>query len=511
MPFSGDTFTKLYDWFTDARRNERIVNTRLENEFAGIATGLSTAAASASSRVLRAGDTMTGTLAITPASGTTKALDTLQIGPNTGVVQASFQYNSIIVSDGANITPAGEVAALYVGHAINSGAAGQHYGIYSAVSHAIATPGVQGDLIGGVFYVQSTASAGGTNTGAGAIGSLYGANPNAYLDATNYEIISAGEADCSVSAGGTVKHRLGWMVASAGPTAGAVTDGAFAVGASTGSWNTALLLHTFHGGSPLSTTASIIASDGVTQTITNGISLPNWTISGKIFEFAKYTLTGDGVADHQITIAANTSGAGISLVNPQVATAGNQRYGPRLRLTGQGWKTDATAASQTVDWVLENLPVQGAANPTAQLLVSSQINNAGYQNSLTLTNDLNSTTAQVAGVNAAQVTLGVASGGGGLRGLFYADNTETIVGSVTALPLVLQSNSADVATLSSTGIVVDAGKLTLKAGTTSLASLNIPQGAAPTSPVDGDVWREDNTDTGLKIRINGATKTVTVS
>lgn len=31
------------------------------------------------------------------------------------------------------------------------------------------------------------------------------------------------------------------------------------------------------------------------------------------------------------------------------------------------------------------------------------------------------------------------------------------------------------------------------------------------SPQDGDVWREDNTDTGLKVRINGATKTITVS
>lgn len=31
------------------------------------------------------------------------------------------------------------------------------------------------------------------------------------------------------------------------------------------------------------------------------------------------------------------------------------------------------------------------------------------------------------------------------------------------------------------------------------------------SPTDGDVWREDNTNTGLKVRINGATKTITVS
>lgn len=55
------------------------------------------------------------------------------------------------------------------------------------------------------------------------------------------------------------------------------------------------------------------------------------------------------------------------------------------------------------------------------------------------------------------------------------------------------------------------GKLTPQATSTAYASMNLPTGAAPTSPADGDVWREDNTNTGLKIRINGVTKTVTVT
>lgn len=53
--------------------------------------------------------------------------------------------------------------------------------------------------------------------------------------------------------------------------------------------------------------------------------------------------------------------------------------------------------------------------------------------------------------------------------------------------------------------------LHLKASTTASASLTIPVGTAPTSPNDGDMWREDNTNTGLKIRINGVTKTITVT
>ncbi|MCF2522355.1 hypothetical protein [Bradyrhizobium sp. G127] len=50
------------------------------------------------------------------------------------------------------------------------------------------------------------------------------------------------------------------------------------------------------------------------------------------------------------------------------------------------------------------------------------------------------------------------------------------------------------------------------AGSTTAKSLmRLTTGSAPTSPADGDVWLESNTNTGLKIRINGVTKTVTLS
>lgn len=46
------------------------------------------------------------------------------------------------------------------------------------------------------------------------------------------------------------------------------------------------------------------------------------------------------------------------------------------------------------------------------------------------------------------------------------------------------------------------GKLTTLASATGGAGLNLPHGTAPTSPVDGDVW---TTTSGLNARINGAT------
>jgi len=46
------------------------------------------------------------------------------------------------------------------------------------------------------------------------------------------------------------------------------------------------------------------------------------------------------------------------------------------------------------------------------------------------------------------------------------------------------------------------GKITGPAGTSSGAPLNIPQGVAPSAPVNGDIW---TTSAGIYIRINGAT------
>lgn len=89
--------------------------------------------------------------------------------------------------------------------------------------------------------------------------------------------------------------------------------------------------------------------------------------------------------------------------------------------------------------------------------------------------------------------------------------TETVVG-VTAAGKKVGIVLSRLATLlfgkaaTSTSIVSVAG------GTTAKAQINLAvSAAAPTAPNDGDIWLESNTNTGLKVRINGVTKTVTVS
>lgn len=78
----------------------------------------------------------------------------------------------------------------------------------------------------------------------------------------------------------------------------------------------------------------------------------------------------------------------------------------------------------------------------------------------------------------------------------------------TTLPngLTIPSASLSNPTLTGTisiGTATYTGKQTFLAGTVSAASLNIPPGVAPTSPVNGDEWE---TSVGLFSRINGTTQ-----
>jgi hypothetical protein len=65
--------------------------------------------------------------------------------------------------------------------------------------------------------------------------------------------------------------------------------------------------------------------------------------------------------------------------------------------------------------------------------------------------------------------------------------------------------TATMSTLASLGIgglTVNVGKITAPTSNTTFASLRLPHGSAPTSPVNGDIW---TTTTGMFVRVNGTT------
>ena len=112
---------------------------------------------------------------------------------------------------------------------------------------------------------------------------------------------------------------------------------------------------------------------------------------------------------------ANTSTPGLSIINPNAASSGNQQYAG-LALSGYGWKTTATAASQEVDWKVTDTPIQGSSAPTGSLVFSEQINGGGYNNyvSIGTTNDVGITGS----VNISGTTSGSFTGDNGALFMF---------------------------------------------------------------------------------------------
>jgi len=100
---------------------------------------------------------------------------------------------------------------------------------------------------------------------------------------------------------------------------------------------------------------------------------------------------------------------GILLANSTAATVGVQSVSPPLVWQGNGWKTNATAASQDVRFRVDVLPVQGAANPTATWQLASSINGGAYTNQLT--------------INTLGTTGAIFTGGVSCGGLLYANSS----------------------------------------------------------------------------------------
>lgn len=88
-------------------------------------------------------------------------------------------------------------------------------------------------------------------------------------------------------------------------------------------------------------------------------------------------------------------------------------------------------------------------------------------------------------------------------GLFgYFGGTELVVGTLNATNLILRTNNTAALTISTTQTATFASTVITAASVAGQAGLRLPHGAAPTAPVNGDIW---TTTAGLFVRVNGAT------
>ena len=133
------------------------------------------------------------------------------------------------------------------------------------------------------------------------------------------------------------------------------------------------------------TAGSVIFSNGTTLTQDNSNfyydDLNDRLGLGTTSPVAKLSVRRDNIGVTQ------DNSYGIILNNTTAATSGNQQMSPPIVWRGQGWKTNATAASQTVDFRADVLPMQGTANPTGTWQLASSINGGAYTTINTINSD----------------------------------------------------------------------------------------------------------------------------
>lgn len=115
-------------------------------------------------------------------------------------------------------------------------------------------------------------------------------------------------------------------------------------------------------------TPTTLAGYGITARLLTGTN----TFTGPVVDVGTTTNT----FTFQVPSIAVTPNYSFGLQNPTAAAAGAQQYSPMLWWEGQGWRTNATAESQSVRFGAYVLPVQGAANPSGLWNLAYSINGA---------------------------------------------------------------------------------------------------------------------------------------
>jgi hypothetical protein len=286
---------------------------------------------------------------------------------------------------------------------------------------------------------------------------------------------------------------------------------------------------------PVGAVSSVSNSDGtLTISPTTGAVVASLNLSHSNTWLATQTYQDN-------SLGASTA-AFISLINNTAASSGTTQVSPSLVMQGQGWKTNATAGSQSVAFQQYVLPVLGAAAPTGQWLLQQSIAGGAFASVLTVNSNAIPVVISSTGIQQAGGGLTFAGGltvsnaltiaanwtfnysGGNFTGnawTFTHASTAPTSGALNSLiatgtfaptsgtatydtwqisPTINQTGGANgitrgiyinptlTAAANFHALEVALGYSIFAACTTTYASVNLPSGTAPTTPKVGDLW-----------------------
>ena len=219
-----------------------------------------------------------------------------------GTQASSYNANSITVTSNAALT--GASSFLY---GLNMGCSLQSTTVQGGVNCLQVSVGLNSptnasnanhNYVGAAFIGQANSADGGTNTGAGAQGAVFGSNfvGNAVNGATNLLEVTGGEVDVMLQTGSSSKIKAGWSIVSTSldKVHGAALDSLLALGAQSGSngINNVIQFTTQNGIYPAATGGTLIGSD--TGTVALGVDFNSVTCSTGCFRSPGFLVDGSG-------------------------------------------------------------------------------------------------------------------------------------------------------------------------------------------------------------------------
>lgn len=257
------------------------------------------------------------------------AVDCKNLTPST--VNGAYAIAALTYTDSLDATPVGSASILTVFDKINSTAAGGGHVAVTGELVISALPTSAGNYVGVYGFAEATVNLGGTDTGAGAAGKVFGMNPQAagVGTATNLAGVVGGEVDVTCGSGCSTKNKFGWNITTIGSdaTQGTSRDAALLIsasGASSPGWLKAILIDRFGGDNPVSSGGTILEASGG-YTVAYGINLSGITCTTFCF-----SATGPVQAGSYSPTSSTNPGVGLyAPISTQLgfATNGSFRMG----------------------------------------------------------------------------------------------------------------------------------------------------------------------------------------
>lgn len=297
-----------------------------------------------------------GPLTITPTAGTNATglvINQAPAGTVTSRTVSSFNvfgFNSLNISGDTttNVASGANTSGLLIDYSFgSSGSVGGHIGtdVFALLNAPTSASNAQRFYVGGRFVSEANSGDGGTDTNAGSLGAMVGINPFGVLNtgATNFNAVSAMEANVYVDATASVKYKQGIsIVQSTGDgTQGAIYDCAICLSNQASvNWKNLFLVGNMNGQFPLTSGGSILSTTGG-GTTTNGFDLTGLTFSGVMFK---------GQANGAGAFAQLLNGAGNATLY-QVDNSGNV-FSKQFQVGGATSGITTLAAASTASGVL---------------------------------------------------------------------------------------------------------------------------------------------------------------